>query len=204
MSVLDFLSPSGAADAKGFHPVARSSMDRRQRDAGATFEERDGWLVPVSIPGEAERVAVAGVADLSHLAVLEVRPSDPVLTGEGVVWYRLSDRRSLVLAPASAATDLRAELADRFTLDLSGALGIIALCGEEADTVVRRLTHLHHFPSSGEVAHVNAHVLKPGDAYWIVFPQELGDYLWNVVVDRASALGGGPIGVDALPQGAIA
>lgn len=204
MSALRFLAPSGAADAKGFHPVARSPMDRRQREAGASFEERDGWLVPASIPGEAERVAVAGVADLSHLAVLEVRPSDPVLTGQGVVWYRLSDRRSLVFGPASAAADLRTELAGRFTLDLSGALGIIAICGEEADTVVRRLTHLHHFPSSGEVAHVNAHVLKPGDAYWVVFPQELGHYLWHVVVDRASALGGGPIGVDALPQGALA
>lgn len=203
MSALRFLSPSGALDAKGFHPVARSSMDRRQRDAGATFEERDGWLVPVSIPGEAERVAVAGVADLSHLAVTEVRPSDPVLSGEGLVWYRLSGRRSFVFGDAAATAALRAQVGDRFTLDLSGALGIIALCGEEADTVVRRLTHLHHFPASGEVAHVNAHVLKPGKAYWLVFAQEHGHYLWNVVVDRAAALGGGPIGVDALPAGAL-
>lgn len=204
MSVLRFVSPAGAADAKGFHPVARSSMDRRQRDAGATFEERDGWLVPVAIPGEADRVAIAGVADLSHIRVTEVRPSDPVLQGEGDVWYRLSDRRSLVFSDAAGAAALHADAGDRFTLDLSGAMGIIAVCGEEADTIVRRLTHLHHFPASGEVAHVNAHVLKPGDAYWIVFAQEHGHYLWDVVVDRAAALGGGPIGVDALPQGARA
>lgn len=201
MSALDFLSPAAASEAKGFHPVARSSMDRRQREAGATFEERDGWLVPVSIPAEADRVGVAGVADLSHLSVTEVRPSDPVLQGEGVVWYRLSGRRSLVFSDAAAAAELRAAVGDRFTLDLSGALGIIALCGEEAETVLRRLTHLHHFPSSGEVAHVNAHVLSRGDAYWIVFAQEHGHYLWDVVVDRAAAFGGGPIGVDALPDG---
>jgi glycine cleavage system aminomethyltransferase T len=206
MSTLDFLSVSAAVDANGLHPVARSSMDRRQRDAGASFEERDGWLVPVSIPGEDDRVAIAGVADLSHLSITEVRPSEPVLRGEGVVWYRLSDRRSLVISDAAGASALRAEAGERTVLDLSGALSIIALCGEEAETVVRRLTHLHHFPSSGEVAHVNAHVLKPepGDAYWIVFAQEFGHYLWDVVVDRAAALGGGPIGVDALPKGALA
>jgi glycine cleavage system aminomethyltransferase T len=204
VSTLDFLSASGSADAKGFHPVARSSMDRRQRDAGAIFEERYGWLVPVYIPGEADRVAVAGVADLSHLCVTEVRPSEPVLGGEGILWYRLSDRRSLVISDRAGAVALREEAGARTVLDLSGALSIIAVCGEEADTVIRRLTHLHHFPSSGEVAHVNAHVLKPGDAYWIVFAQEFGHYLWDVVVDRAAALGGGPIGVDALPKGAFA
>lgn len=204
MNALEFLSPAAAADAKGFHPVARSSMDRRQRDAGATFAERDGWLVPVAIPGESDRVAIAGVADLSHLSVTEVRPSDPVLEGEGVVWYRLSDRRSLVFGDAASAGELRAAVGERFTLDLSGALGVIALCGVEADTVLRRLTHLHHFPSSGELAHVNVHVLERGDAYWIVFAQEHGHYLWDVVVDRAAALGGGPIGVDALPKGVLA
>jgi glycine cleavage system aminomethyltransferase T len=204
VSALGFLSPSGAHDAKGFHPLCRSSMDRRQRDAGATFEERDGWLVPISIPGEGDRVAIAGVADLSHLAVTEVRPSDPVLQGEGVVWYRLSDRRSLVISDRAGAEALREQAGARTVLDLSGALSIIAVCGEEADTIMRRLTHLHHFPSSGEVAHITAHVLRPGSAYWIVFAQEYGHYLWDVVVDRAAALGGGPIGVDALPQGALA
>ena len=70
MSVLDFLSPSLAADADGSHPVARSSLERRFREAGATFEERDGWLVPVRVPGEAEHLAAAGIADLSHLTKL--------------------------------------------------------------------------------------------------------------------------------------
>jgi hypothetical protein len=65
--------------------------------------------------------------------------------------------------------------------------------------VIRRLTHLHHFPSGGEVAHITAHVLNPRpDTFWILFPQEYGHYLWEVAVDRAAPLGGGPIGVDAL------
>ncbi|MGI8973830.1 MAG: hypothetical protein ACR2HI_06600, partial [Gaiella sp.] len=42
VSALDFLSVSAATDDKGFHPVARSCVERRFRDAGATFEERAG------------------------------------------------------------------------------------------------------------------------------------------------------------------
>ena len=52
MSGLAFLSVDAAADHGDVHPVAKSAIERAQRDLGATFEERDGWLVPVSIPGE--------------------------------------------------------------------------------------------------------------------------------------------------------
>lgn len=198
MSVLDFLSVSTAEGA-----VGRSSMDRRQRDAGATFEQRDDWLVPVSIPGESEALAEVGVADLSHLAIFEVRPSSPAVSGDDVIWYRISDRRSLVLCPPSHAASVRADLGDRFVLDLSGALSVLALAGPERHTVLRRLTHIHHLPASGEVAHVtNAHVLEVGEMIWIVFPQEFGHFLWQVAVNRASSLGGGPVGVDALGRAA--
>jgi glycine cleavage system aminomethyltransferase T len=199
---LDFLSPARAADRAPFHPVARSSMARRQRDAGATFEERDGWLVPVSIPGEAERLAAAGIADLSHLGKVEVGgPGGPV-EGDGIVWYRISPRRALVVCPTGETPGLLERLAGDFehALDVSASLSILALAGPEAWTVVRRLTHLHHAPSSGEAAHVNTvHLLDVDGCLWLVFPQEYGDYLWEVAVDRAESLGGGPIGIDALP-----
>ena len=85
------------------HPVAKSAIERAQRDLGATFEERDGWLVPVSIPGEEAHAAV-GIADVSHLTKLELRPAGEPIEGEGIVWYPISPRRALVLsAPASAA-----------------------------------------------------------------------------------------------------
>ena len=71
---LAFLSVDAATDRGGFHPVATSAIDRAQRELGATFEERDGWLVPVSIPGEEEH-APASVADVSHLTKLELRPA---------------------------------------------------------------------------------------------------------------------------------
>jgi glycine cleavage system aminomethyltransferase T len=83
-------------------------------------------------------------------------------------------------------------------VDVTAQYGILALAGPEAPTLLRRLTHLHHFPCGGDVAHVTAHVLERGAGYWIVFPQEYGHYLWEVAVDRAGPLGGGPVGVDVL------
>jgi len=198
MSVLDFLSPGRAAAAGGFRPVARSSMERRFREAGATFEERDGWLVPVSVPGEAEHLAVVGVADVSHLTKLEVRPA-PASAGAGIVTYTISPRRGLLLFTAGLADLVSEHVAGApFVLDVTAQYGILAIVGPEAHTVIRRLTHLHRFPSGGEVAHITAHVLERDGGYWIVFPQEYGHYLYEVAVDHAAALGGGPVGVDAL------
>ena len=203
MSVLEFLSVGAATDDGAFHPVARSSLERRFREAGATFEERDGWLVPISVPGEAERLAHVGVADLSHLTKLEARPAggEPI-TGEGIVWYPISPKRALVVCAPVLAGSVRERLADRLVLDVTGGLAIIALSGPESETVLRRLTHLHHFPSGGEVAHVTAHVLQRAGGYWLVAAQEYGHYLSEVAVDRAEALGGGLVGVDALESGA--
>jgi glycine cleavage system aminomethyltransferase T len=194
VSSLDFLSVDASADHGSFHPVAVSAIDRAQRDLGASFVERGGWRVAVSIPGEENHGAV-GIADVSHLTKLEVRPAgEPISVGAGdpgirlkpdtSCWYEISPRRGLVLcAPA---------------LDVSGAYSVIAIAGPEAETVLRRLTHLHHFPSGGEIAHVQGHVLERDGGYWVLCAQELGHYVWDVAVDRASALGGGPIGVDAL------
>ncbi|MBM3678400.1 MAG: hypothetical protein FJW96_11045 [Actinobacteria bacterium] len=206
MTALDFLSPALAAPAGGFHPLARSSMERRQRDAGATFAERNGWLVPVSIPGESEHLRTAAIGDLSHLGKIEVRTDGhPDWQGDPDwgVWYRISPRRVLLLGPAGKTAERCAALTDDpacpLALDLTGALSILAIAGPDRWTVVRRMTHLHHAPSSGEVAHVNTvHLLEVGEVVWLVFPQELGHYLWEVAVDRALPLGGGPAGVDAI------
>ena len=107
-----FMSVDAAADRGGFHPVATSAIARAQRDLGATFEERDGWLVPVSIPGEQER-AVAQVADISHLTKLELRPAGAPIEGEGVIWYEISPRRALVMCAPSVGDSIR-KLADAY------------------------------------------------------------------------------------------
>jgi glycine cleavage system aminomethyltransferase T len=197
-----FLSVDAATDHGDIHPVAVSAIERAQRDLGATFEERDGWLVPVSIPGEEQHAAV-GIADVSHLTKLEVRPAGAWLEpSTGPVWYEISPRRALVLCSSTLAGAVREKLGNRFSLDVTGAYSVIAIVGPEADTVLRRMTHIDHFPSGGEIAHVQGHVLRCEGGYWVLCAQELGQYVWEVAVDRASALGGGAIGVDALPKGA--
>jgi glycine cleavage system aminomethyltransferase T len=203
---LAFLSVDAASGAA----VARSAIDRALRELGARFEERDGWLVAASVPGEEERSAVR-VADVSHLTKIEVRPAGERIEEAGggltpeattVAWYEISARRALVLCTPSLGREVRARIGDRFLLDVTGAHSVIALAGPEAGTVLRRMTHIHHFPSGGEIAHVQGHVLAREGGYWVICPQEYGHYVWEVAVDRASALGGGAVGVDALAGGA--
>lgn len=200
---LPFLSVDAASDHGDVLPVAVSAIERAQRDLGATFEERGGWLVPVSIPGE-ESHATVGIADVSHQTKLELRPAGEPIEGEGITWYAISPRRALVLCRPDRAGSVRSQIGDRYSVDVSGAYAVIAIVGPEADTVLRRMTHIDHFPSGGEIAHVQGHVLRCEGGYWVICAQELGQFVWEVAVDRASALGGGPIGVDALPAGARA
>jgi glycine cleavage system aminomethyltransferase T len=197
---LDFISPDRARTDGGFSPTLVSSMAQRQRDAGATFAERDGWLVPVSIPGEQEHLARAGIADLSHLGKAEVGGTVPDSVVGETVWHRITAGKAIVLCPYPQAAAVRARLAEAgaSVLDMTGAYAILVVTGPEATAVMRRLTHLHSFPASGDVSHVTAHVLERDDEYWIVFPQEYGHYLWEVAVDAAEPFGGGPVGVDAL------
>lgn len=192
---LDFLSPGLAHDDNGFHPVARSSLERLYRAAGATFEKRDRWLVATAVPGEADRLRHVGIADLSHLGKLDVRPAPPDV--EGTTTYRLSPRRALVLFPTEARARVENGLPP--AVDVTAAYAVLGVTGPEARALLGRLTHLHDFPCGGEVAHVTAHVLPSGDGYRLVVAQELGLYLAEVALESAEALGGGLVGVDVLP-----
>ena len=208
MNVLDFLSPSLAEGA-----VARSAAERVFAAAGAIFDERDGWRVPTIVPDTEAYASTVGIADLSQLGKLDVRPAppetpEPVAGAERLprsatksVVYRLSPRRALVLFAERDRAEVAASLdASSQVLDVTGGYTVLAVTGPQARALVSRLTHLHHFPSGGEVAHVTAHVLPAGDGFRILVAQELGHYLAEVALDRAQALGGGLVGVDALPE----
>ena len=214
MKALDFLSPALARDQGEFHPVARSAAERVFAAAGAIFDERDGWRVPTIVPDTEAHASTVGIADLSHLGKLDVRPAPPrPLPGpdddhvqrsvtSSVVVYPLSPRRALVLFAERDRAEVTATLGGSTqVLDVTGAYTVLAVSGPQARALVARLTHLHHFPSGGEVAHVTAHVLPAGNGFRILVAQELGHYLAEVALDRARALGGGLVGVDALPEG---
>ena len=160
--------------------------------------------MPIAIPGEDERLAVAGIADLFHLTKLELRPAGAPIVGDGIASgtrSRPGARSCCAHRPLLPPRADRSATGSRWTF-ATGAYSVIAIAGPEAGTVLRRLTHIHHYPSGGEIAHVQGHVLECKGGYWVLCAQELGQYVWEVAVDRASALGGGPVGVDALELGA--
>jgi glycine cleavage system aminomethyltransferase T len=201
MTALDFISPDRAKADGGFAPILKSPMERAQREAGATYAERDGWQVPVGFPEEKQRLEHVGLVDLSHMGKVEVRGVDDSPDAKEIVaWHQVRPGVGLAICEFRDTFVLRSSLARRakLVLDQTGAYAVLGLVGPKAPDALRRLTHLHELPASGPVAHVAAHVLDRQGGYWIVFGQEYGHYLWGVAAEAAEHLGGGPVGVDAV------
>ena len=197
MTELAFLSPDQARPTESFRPLLKSSLERRLREAGAEFDEREGWLVAVSIPGEEKRSP--RIRDVTHSAKIEVRGDVNGLELEGAEVVPITPERALVLGDYGRGAELRVELREQFrtVLDMTAALAGLEIAGSGARTLMARLTDLdlEAIPAAGSVSHVPAVVLRDGDeSFRIFFPQEYGHYLWEVAVDAAEPLGGGPVG----------
>lgn len=191
MSTLDFLSIDKAERSDRFHPVLKSPLHKRLTEAGAEFEERDGWLVATHVPGqERHRVAIRDVT--ASYRVEEGDGSIEIEFGDGEHGVRPSTGEGQTLVASYRGSSGGAR--DDFT-DMSAAWGAIEVDGPGATTVMRRLTELDldELPVVGALAHVRALVARPGDErYLIVIPQEYAHYLWAVVGDAAQPLRGGP------------
>ncbi|MDQ3858196.1 MAG: hypothetical protein M3327_07085 [Actinomycetota bacterium] len=164
MTELAFLSLAAADGSGRFRPLARSPMARRLREAGAELEERDGWLVAVRVPGEEERPLK--IRDVTHEPG---RPSNSLLLAGTPAEGRESD----------------------------AGFAALEIEGPGATTVLRRLTELplDDLPAVGALAQIRAWIVRLGEErYRLFFEQEYGHYLWEVVVDAAEPLGGGPAG----------
>jgi heterotetrameric sarcosine oxidase gamma subunit len=218
MNSLAFLSPGPGA-------LAKSPMEPGAAAAGATFEERDGWKVAVSFPGE--DLSVVGFADLSHIGKLEIQGDVAAITGKrlelgratpaaGVWWCPYSPTRAIVLCPAAQTAALRDHLtalaADAnglaSVIDVTTAQGAMTILGPQAREVFARFTAIDLRPQvtpvhawrPGSVARTGGAILcEAPDRYLMLFGAALGQYVWTVVDDAARHLGGGPVGVDALP-----
>jgi heterotetrameric sarcosine oxidase gamma subunit len=191
LSRFDFISLEKARADERFRPVAKSPMQRRLAEAGAEFEERDGRLVATSLPGEED--LQLRVRDVTHLFRIE--------EAEGHVEVELGDGAYGVRPPTGRGRSLVARLRegagelDEEVIDMSAAWAALEVEGPGAGRVLRRLTELDldDLPLVGHLAHIRALVARPDhDRFLIVFPQEYGHYLWEVVVDAAEPLGGGP------------
>jgi glycine cleavage system aminomethyltransferase T len=195
VSPLDFLKPSGDA-------VARSPMERQALAAGARFDVRDGWNVAVAFDGESLD-APAWWADVSHLLKVEVHGPHALELGqasrENGAWRcPVTPDRTLVIGDREAAG-----------VDLTSSLAALTIGGPLAREVFARFCALDLRDRStpvggfrpGSVARTPGYVLREDpERFLMLFGWALGEYMWTVVADAAGALGGAPIGVDALDR----
>jgi glycine cleavage system aminomethyltransferase T len=187
VSALDFLQPT--ADA-----VARSPMERQALDAGARFEVRDGWSVAVAYDNASADAPVRW-ADVSHLPKIEVHGHHELALGQATRtdggWRCPVTRdRTLVIGDRDADG-----------VDLTSALAALTVSGPLAREVFARFCALDLRPQSlpvggfrpGSVARTPGYVLREDDErFLMLFGWALGEYMWTVVSDAASALGGEP------------
>jgi glycine cleavage system aminomethyltransferase T len=191
----EFLEPSGAA-------LARSPMEGQALAAGARMEVRDGWNVAVEYPGATAGAAV-GWADVSHLRKLEVTGPHELAFGtaslsNGAWWCPVTRERTLVIG--SAAVD---------ALEVTTTLAALAIVGPQARELLARFCALDLRAQSmpvggfrpGSLARTPGYVLREdAERFLMLFGWALGEYMWTVVADAASGLGGAPVGVDALDR----
>jgi glycine cleavage system aminomethyltransferase T len=204
VSQLPFLSADHAT-ADTFSPVSRSPMQKLQRDHGAQFETRDGWEVAVGFPDEAAVLQSAGIVELPHLGKLDVRGAGARPDAAKVLWYQMTPQRALCITLAAETSGVRASLEEsaRRVVDVSAGFGSLALLGPRVGELLRRVTELENFPASGIISHIHGHVLTIDGGFLLLYPQEYGQYLYEVLLDAAVPFDGGPVGVDALPSGGI-
>lgn len=226
MSTLAFLTP----DATSGDVLARSPMERAARAAGARFDARDGWNIPVGFDtaaAETERTTkTAGFVDRSPLAKFEVTAPPDAIAKVGLTlgtaeqrdggwWCPVTPERLLVFGEPAGAAELRGAV-DKVggrVVDLSSALCAMTLVGPGCRELLARFCAIDvrlpvapvHAFRPGSIARTPGYLLVEDEhRLLILVGWALGEYLWETVADAAGHLGGGPVGIDALAGGSNA
>ena len=165
-------------------------MHHRFRAAGATFERRGAWEVPVTVPGEAARLERVGFADASSLTKLELRGGDAPSAEADRAVVTVSPRRWIVIGGTDPGR----------ALDMTGAWSLLVIAGPEAPRLLRRLGPVAEVPGAGPVAGVVGRVLRRHDAIWVMTASEFAQHLYDACADLCAPLGGGPVGLDAIAR----
>jgi heterotetrameric sarcosine oxidase gamma subunit len=204
VSALAFLTPD-ATDV-----AARSPMHRPAQAAGARFETRDGWEVPVAYDGAGDYSQTVSFADRSSLTKIEIhgKVSHELKLGtgsqiDGNWWCPVTPERTLVLggpSARSAASDAVVE--GGLVVDVTSGLTAMALIGPLAGELLARFCAIDVRPKvtpvagfrPGSIARTPGYLLRDAeDRLLILVGWALGAYLWEVVADAAGHLGGGPV-----------
>jgi len=169
-------------------------MEGQALAAGARFEVRDGWNVAVSY-GEETADASVWWADVSHVAKVEVHGRHELTLG------RASRANGAWRCPVTRDRTLVIGDRDAEGIDLTSSLAALTIGGPQARELFARFcaldlrdgsTPVHAF-RPGSVARTPGYVLREDDdRFLMLFGWALGEYMWTVVADAASALGGEP------------
>jgi heterotetrameric sarcosine oxidase gamma subunit len=206
MSSLAFLTPSSDA-------VARTPMHGLAAKAGARFETRDGWELPVGYSGAgsaSDYSQTVAFADRSSMTKIELHGTVdvPLELGtasliDGNWWCPVTPSRVLVLGgPGARDAATAAAKPGSTVVDLTCGLAAMALIGPGANELLARFCAVdvrpHVTPVAGfrpgSVARTPGYLLRTADDELLVMVGwALGAYLWEVVADAAAHLGGGPV-----------
>lgn len=179
---LEFLEPDAAVEHGGRTVLARSPMEGQARAAGARFEAREGWNVPVAYAAsDGAGAASVGWADTSHLRKVEVcareEPVRRVLAAagggvrlelgtaqriDGAWWCPVTPERALVLGGDATLRDRLEQAAQDeaefvSVVDLTTTYAALTLVGPRAREAFARFTALDLRPKVTPV-----HAFRPG------------------------------------------
>jgi heterotetrameric sarcosine oxidase gamma subunit len=215
---LEFLC-AGAATGEA---IARSPMERQARASGARFEVRDGWNIAVAY-GSSEQESracseTAAWADVSDLGKLELQGTaiteraglelGRAARRDGAWWCPLTPDRALVICERSRLTAARERVPEPASVvDVGTVFAAMTLVGPLASEVFARFCAADLRPQVTPVAGLRPCsiarqpgliVREAGDRFLFLFGWAVGQYMWTVVEDAATHLGGRPVGLDTL------
>jgi hypothetical protein len=138
---------------------------------------------PTASPLARALAGSTGIRDVSHLGELEVRGGH---APDGAEAIRITEDRTLVICDAGEVDSVKRDVGG-FAVDRTGALAGIEI---EGDQLLRRLTDLDldSLPAAGKVAGVPAVLTRDGDAFRVLFAQEYGHSLVELVRDLQDGL----------------